>query len=227
MIFHLNSSSPTKTPRLHKSSALICCLLFLGFSLSFTGCQQGDQRVKGGDCKSDDDCLGGWICDQKFCYRGERSAAELAAQKAALEEKKEKERKAKEDKKKKLKPGQGRLHARICPFFKNTDNSSGTIIAEHKESKEKHFIFLQRELSKDSMRDVFTFYSLPLGTYEVTAKYGVQVGGQHDTHDLNCDPKATHRPCEGETKRIVTVEAPKTSLDDELKEKRPCDWIAE
>ena len=203
-------------------------LLFIGLvSLSLFACKAGEEREQGGSCSKDDDCISGWICEDQFCYKGERSKAELAARKAAKEAEKRKKREAKEAKKKKLKPGEGRLHVRICPFYKNTFNSAGTLIATHRKTKKRTLISLQMEVSKDSMRDVFTFYSLPVGEYQIEAKYGVQVNGQYDTHSLKCDPKATERPCEKEILRIATVTPATTTLAEDLKKKYPCDWVAE
>ena len=84
-------------------------------------------------------------------------------------------------------------------------------------------ISLQMETAKDTTQSEFTFYSLPLGKYEVYANYGVQVNGQFDTHRLKCDPKAKKRPCENEQLRVVEVVLPK----DMKTEKLECDWIAE
>ena len=193
-------------------------VLFL--ALTFTACKSGPKKQRGGSCKQDSDCISGWICEESFCVQGQRSAAEIAA-------KKEAKRKAKEAKKKKVKPGEGRLHVRICPFFKNTDDSVATLIAVNRETKKRFLKSLHLEVNKDSMKDVFTFYSVPPGEYSVTAKMGVQVNGQFDTHKIKCDPKGAHRACEEEVTRVVKVDVAKTTLEEDLKKKIPCDWIAE
>lgn len=203
-------------------------LCFLcSIALSFTGCKSGPKTQRGGSCKQDSDCISGWICEENFCIQGQRSAAELAAQKEAKIKAKEAKLKAKEAKMKQVKSGEGRLHVRICPFFKNTDDSVATLIAVNRETKRRYLKSLHLEVNKDSMRDVFTFYSVQPGEYTVTAKMGVQVNGQFDTHELNCDPKATHRACENEVQRVAKVEVSKTTLEEDLKQSYPCDWIAE
>ena len=201
--------------------------LLLFFALSLSACKGKKEAQRGGSCKKDSDCIAGWICKENFCMQGQRSAAEIAAQKEAKRKAKEEKRKAKEAKKRQTKTGEGRLHVRICPFFKNTDDAVATLIAVNKETNKRHLKSLHLEVSKDSMKDVFTFYSLPTGTYEVTAKYGVQVNGQFDTHKLKCDPKNTERECNDEVSRTVKVEVAKTKLEEDLKKKLPCDWIAE
>ena len=206
--------------RLFLSLACVCL-----FALS--GCKGKSDKVRGGSCKKDNDCISGWICEENFCVEGQRSAAEIAAKKEAKRKAKEAKRKAKEAKRRQTKAGEGRLHVRICPFFKNTDDAVATLIAVNTATKKRKMKNLHLEVNNGSMKDLFTFYSLPLGEYEVTAKYGVQVNGVFDTHALNCDPKSTDRGCKDEVKRVVKVELPKGSLEDDLKKKYPCDWIAE
>jgi hypothetical protein len=212
-----------KSCYLNVFSLALTCFLILGMS----ACKGKVDQVRGGSCKKDSNCISGWICEDHFCVEGKRSATEIAAQKEAKRKAKEAKRKAKAAKKLQTKSGEGRLHVRICPFFKNTDDSVATLIAVNKKTKKRHLKSLHLEVNKDSMKDLFTFYSLPLGDYEVSAKYGVQVNGVFDTHTLKCDPKNTSRSCEGEVKRIVKVELPQGSLEDDLKKKYPCDWVAE
>jgi hypothetical protein len=219
---------PPSSPHLSKErSWLILFMTSLALSLAFSACKSGPKTQRGGSCKKDSDCISEWICEDNFCMQGERNAAEIAALKEAKRKAKEDKRKAKEAKKRQTKSGEGRLHARICPFFKNTDDSVATLIAVNNKTKKRHLKSLHLEVNKDSMKDLFTFYSLPLGEYTITAKYGVQVNGIFDTHELKCDPKQSHRPCQDGVKRIAKVELPKGSLEDDLKQKYPCDWIAE
>ena len=197
------------------------CILL---SLLLFGCQE-KKKIRGGSCKTDDDCLKGWICDEMFCTKGERSAAELAERERKKKAEAEAEKKAREAKKRETKSGEGRLTFRLCPFFKNTFESVGSIVAVHRKTKERHVKTLQMEVPKDNMQDVFTFYSLPLGEYEVYAKYGIQVNGKYDTHKLKCDPKGKHRDCEKGELRIAEVVLPKD--EKKVEGKVPCDWIAE
>ncbi len=211
----------------HLISKLSLAVLLIGLCLAFSACNSKKEKARGGSCKADSDCIAGWICEENFCVQGQRSAAEIAAKKEAKRKAKEEKRKAKEAKKRQTKAGEGRLHARICPFFKNTDDAVATLVAVNKETKRRHLKSLHLEVNTGSVKDLFTFYSLPVGEYEVTAQYGVQVNGVFDTHNLSCDPKSTDRGCKAGTKRIVKVELAKTTLEEDLKKKYPCDWIAE
>ena len=211
----------------HCRSKQLLFTLILGLCMALSACNSKKEKVRGGSCKTDGDCIAGWICEENFCIQGKRNAAEIAAQKEAKRKAKEAKRKAKEAKKRQAKAGEGRLHARICPFFKNTDDAVATLVAVNRETKRRHLKSLHLEVNNGSVKDLFTFYSLPLGEYEVTAQYGVQVNGVFDTHELSCDPKSTDRDCEAKTKRIVKVELAKTTLEEDLKKKYPCDWIAE
>lgn len=143
-------------------------------------------------CETDKDCADGFICTEKKCLKGQRSAEELAAERA----KKAKEKAAAAAKKKETKPGEGRLTVRICPGFKNTPEAIGTIVAVHQETKKRKVLHMATEAPELGWQMEFTFYSLPLGTYDVTANYGIQKGGVPDTVWLKCDKKA--KPCREE-----------------------------
>ena len=106
----------------HRSLRLLFTLI-LGFSMALSACSSKKEKVRGGSCKIDGDCIAGWICEENFCVQGKRNAAEIAAKKEAKRKAKEAKRKAKEAKKRQTKAGEGRLHARICPFFKNTEDA--------------------------------------------------------------------------------------------------------
>jgi len=187
------------------------------------GCSDSKSKRRGGSCKVDDDCISGWICEERFCTPGERSAAELAARKEALKKEREAKQKALEAKKTQTKPGEGRVSFKICPYFRNVSQSVGSIVATHTQTKERHIISLQMETKKNEQRSEFTFYSLPLGPYEVYANYGLQVDGKFDTHRLKCDPKGTARGCKGDELRLVEVVTP----DKASKAALECDWVAE
>lgn len=202
---------------------LICLLTFTLLTLLLSACSDDKKKRRGGSCKSDEDCLGGWICEEMFCTPGQRNASELAAKKDALKKAREEKKKALEAEKTKTKPGEGRISFKICPFFRNVNGSVGSIIATHVKTQERKIISLQMETEKNDERSEFTFYSLPLGQYEVYANYGIQVDGKFDTHRLKCDPKANQRACKGDELRVVEVVAP----DQISKESLECDWIAE
>ena len=103
----------------HNRSKLPLFIIIFGLCMALSACNSKKEKVRGGSCKIDGDCITGWICEENFCVQGQRSAAEIAAKKEAKRKAKEAKRKAKEAKKRQTKAGQGRLHARICPFFKN------------------------------------------------------------------------------------------------------------
>ncbi len=182
-------------------------------------------------CKSDKNCGDGFICKegpkgQKICQKGERTAEEKAAVKKA-----EAAAAAKNKKKKDVvKPGEGRLHFRICPGFKNTPESIGTVIAVHQETKKRHVMHLALVVSDGGWETQFKFASVPLGVYDVTAAYGIQVKGRPETTKLKCDPKA--KPCRDELIREITVVTPDKDPPPKLSEKgktlhKDCDFIAE
>ena len=177
-------------------------------------------------CTTDQDCAKGFICSEKVCTKGERSATELAAQRKAKADEKAKKAAAKLV----VKPGEGRMRIRLCPGFKNTPESIGTVVAVHQTTKKKNFLHLARETPDLGWRVEFLFPSLPLGVYDVTADYGIQKNGRADVVKLKCDPKA--KGCRDETIREITVVLPKDETAPELDEKgkpkpRPCDWVAE
>ena len=201
--------------------------LFLGLMWVMGGCNS-DNRFLEVDCKSSKDCADGWLCgSNKVCKKDTRTPEEIeAARKAEIEKlkaKKEAERLARLKAKTSTKAGEGKMVLKICPFFKNTDVSVGSIIATHQKTKKRHILNLQMETEKDSTQATFTFYSLPLGKYDVVAKYGVQSNGVFDTHKLKCDPKSTARSCKEELTREIEVVLPKEAS----KEDTGCDWIAE
>lgn len=179
-------------------------------------------------CETDEDCAEGFICEDKACSAGARSPEEIAkAKQAALEK-----RQAEEARKTATKPGEGRLVVRICPGYKNTPESIGTIVATHQETKEKHFIDLALRVSDGGWESEFTFYSLPLGKYDVTASYGIQVRGQPDgVHKLKCHEEAK-KGCRDEVVREFEVLLPKDTpppakYPDGRHQMKDCDWSAE
>lgn len=183
-------------------------------------------------CATDGDCAKGFICegegDARRCNKGERSAAHIAeAQKKALAEKEAKAAAAKA-----VKPGEGRLYVRLCPGYNNTPESIGSVVAVHTETKARHILNLALALPEGGWETEFAFPSVPLGTYEVTANYGIQVRGQPDTHPLLCDEKV-RKTCEqdGKVRKIEVVlpenEAPREKDKDGTFKRRPCDFSAE
>jgi len=206
-------------------------LLILGMSvITLYGCSNGKSRfapaVEAKSCEADNDCIKGFICKDLKCQKGERSAAELEAKrKAALEA----EKKA-EAKRNMVKPGEGRLTVRICPFFKNTNNASAQLFAVHQKTKKKHWMALHNKTPENGLQTVFKFPSLPIGTYDVNLRMGIRIRGTHDLSDMNCDPKA--RPCREGTIREMDVILPKDEPPPEKKEDGspklpPCDFVAE
>lgn len=212
-------------------------LIFMVFTVSTLACS-GDKKdknklddrfaamIKTKPCKTDKDCLKGHICKDTSCVKGERSAAEIAAKRQVEEAAAKKAMEARN----KLKPGEGRLKVRICPFYKNTNGSSAMLLAEHQKTKKRHFLALHNRIEPDGIGQIFTFPSLPLGSYDVTLKMGVRVRGQHDLSDMNCHPKT--KPCREGTIREMDVILPKNEPPPELKEDGtpeppPCDFVAE
>ena len=203
------------------SYVLSLTLFFLSFS--FSGCKSEENSLLAIDCKSTSECAKGWICGaKKKCTKDKRTPeqieaarkAEIAQIKADKEKQRQAELKAQAEK--------GNLVVKICPFYKRTSDSAGSILAVHQKTGERHYWSLQMIVPPDSTQATFTF-PLPLGKYDVTAKYGIQVNGTFDTHKLKCDPKSTTRPCKDEKVREVEVvlakNAPKVDAG--------CDWIAE
>jgi Cys-rich repeat protein len=209
-------------------------------ALALVGCNKAIEEgndpnnkrwITAAKCKTDKDCAEGFVCeaegDGKVCKKGERTAAEKAAAKKAEQE----AHKAAQAAKKAVKPGEGRLHVRVCPFFKNTPESIGTITAIHQETKQKHVIHMALETPDLGFQDQFTFWSVPLGKYDVQATYGIQKGGKPNVSTLKCDEKSKLE-CVEETTRVIEVVPPDQEPKPELNEKgkpkpRPCDFIAE
>ena len=213
---------------------LVCGLA----AFAVTGCSGEGGKAKkaknkwitAAKCKVDKDCAEGFICrgdGEKTCQKGERTAAEKAAKKKAEEAARVKAQEAKRT----PDAGKGRLHVRICPFFKNTPESIGTITAVNQTTKEKHQLHLALETPDQGYRDEFFYRSLALGKYDVTATYGIQKGGKPHVAQLKCDAK-TKLPCRDELIREIEVVLPKDEPPVEKNDKgkvikRPCDFIAE
>ncbi len=200
-----------------------------------TGCDGGqsqEDRIKAlqspAKCTTDKNCAKGFICsDKKICAKGERSAAE----KAAADKAEEKTRMDAIAAKKAVKSGEGRLHVRLCPVFKNTPEALATIVATHQKTKKKHSLNLAMVVPDGGWQDEFTFPSLPLGTYDVGITYGIQSRGRPDVVAIKCHKKA--KPCRDEIIRELEVvlpkDAPPIKFDKKTKKpiKRPCDFLAE
>jgi hypothetical protein len=204
-------------------SSPLSSLTLLFISLSFFGCKSEENSLLAIDCKSTSECAKGWLCGaKKKCTKDKRTPQEVeAARKAEIAQikaKKEQQRQAEL----KTKAEKGNLVVKICPFYKRTPDSAGSILAVHQKTGERHYWSLQMEVPPDSTQATFTF-PLPLGKYDVTAKYGIQVNGTFDTHKLSCDPKSTTRPCKEKKVREVEVVLAK----DATKTNIGCDWIAE
>jgi hypothetical protein len=207
------------------------CMLIA--SMVTIGCNDSAQskydkfKTAAADCTTDNDCADGFVCTEKKCLKGVRTAAELAAKAKAKADKAAAER----AKKLVVKPGEGRLRVRVCPGFKNTPEAIGTIIAIHQQTKKKHFLHLARETRDLAWETEFLFPSLPLGTYDVTADYGIQKGGRPDVIRLKCDKKA--KQCRDESVREMTVVLPKDEpppppkREDGKRSYKVCDWAAE
>lgn len=203
------------------------------------GCDKGDGGKKAPDprwvtaakCKADKDCAEGFVCNgedgKRTCQKGERTAAEKAAAKKAEDEARVKAQAARQT----PDAGEGRLFVRICPFFKNTPESIGTITATNQATKKTTQLHMALETPDQGYRDEFFFRSLPPGKYDVTATYGIQKGGKPNVAQLKCDLK-TRLPCKDELVREIEVvlpaSEPPVEKDDKGKVvKRPCDFIAE
>lgn len=216
-------------------------LFFAGLSaLALGACgdsQKADPRDKfmTASCKTDDTCAEGFICKDGTCAKGERSKADLA--KKAAEEAAEVAKKAAE--KTATKPGDTRLEVRICPVFKNTPEATGTIKAKHVESGEEHLIHMALAVKEGGWQDVFTYYSVKPGKYEVTASYGINTRGHIETVLLKCHDKIikNKKLCKDGVIRLVDAvpldqipprETKKDEKTGEMEEvKIECDWIVE
>lgn len=216
-------------------------LVFAGLSaLALGGCgdaKKTDPRDKfmTASCKTDDTCAKGFICKDGTCAKGERSKAELA-KKAAAEEAAEAK---KEAAKRATKPGDTRLEVRVCPVFKNTPEATGTIKAKHVESGEEHLIHMALAVKEGGWQDVFTYWSLKPGNYEVTASYGINTRGHIETVLLKCHDKIIKdkKQCKDGVVRLIeavpldkippkkTEKDKKTGKMEEVKIE--CDWIVE
>lgn len=202
------------------------CLIACGES------QQSDPRAKfmTASCKSDDTCAKGFVCQDGTCQKGERSKEELAKREA--DKKAEAARKLAE--KRQVKPGETRMEVRVCPVFKNTPEAIGTITAKHAETGKEHHIHMALVTDEGGWQDVFTYWSLPLGKYEVTASYGINVRGQAETVLLKCHDSIVknEKVCKNKVIRLMEAvpldQIPPKKKDDKGEEiKIPCDWIVE
>ena len=217
-------------------ASMVTAFTVTGALLGLLACESNKPDLKkfitAAKCATDDDCGEGFICKAaegggKTCQKGERTAAERAAAQKAKRE----AQKAALAAKRRVKPGEGRLRVRLCGGFKNTPESIGTVIATHQKTKKQHFIHLAREVDDLGWQEIFTFWSLPLGTYDVTVDYGIQKGGVAHTVKMKCD-KRTKLPCREEVIREIEVvppeKEPPPQKDKEGKEKKPpCDWLVE
>ena len=182
-----------------------------------------EKKVRGASCKTDEDCISKWICEEEFCVRGKRSEQELA-KKAALEDKKQQEAKEEIRKRKEsTKPGEGKMYVKLCPFFRNTDIAVGTVYAVNQTSKQKYMLQMHLETPKNIEQSEFTFFSLPLGKYDVYLEYGIESQGRFDTSKMKCDPK-NKGVCKDGYIREIEVVLPEN--EKQVKE-RECDWIAQ
>ena len=199
--------------------------------------QKSDPRDKfmTASCKTDDTCAKGFICTDGTCAKGERSKDELAKKAAA--EKAEEAKKAAA--KRATKPGDTQLEVRICPMFKNTPEATGTIKAKHVESGEEHLIHMALAVKEGGWQDVFTYYSLKPGKYEVTASYGINTRGHIETVLLKCHDKIikNKKLCKDDVVRLIEavpldkIPAKTTKKNEKTGEmeevKIACDWIVE
>ncbi len=224
---------------MHTIKRTLAAALLAPFFTTLVACGEGgggeDRSAKyfKAACKVDDDCAKDNVCKKNekgegTCEKGERSAADEAARKKAEIE----ARKAKEEAKKQTKPGEGRLEMRVCPVFKNTPEAIGTITAKHIESGKEHFIHMAQVVVDGGWEDQFTFWSLPLGKYEVKASYGIQVRGRAEVVDIKCHEKIKKDECKDEVIRLVEVVLPEQMPPPEKDKdgkvlKKPCDWLAE
>lgn len=187
-----------------------------------------DYKPPAAKCEVDKDCAKGFICEEKVCVKGKRSAEEIAKRKKAEFEAKKAAREAK----KQTKPGEGRLYVRLCPGFQNTPESLGTIVAKNVKTGKEYVKHLALDVQEGGWETEFTFWSVPLGDYTVTAKYGIQVKGQPDISQLKCHEKVDKKLCTDGMTLTKTVIAPADEPEREKEKdgtfkRRPCDFIAE
>ena len=212
-------------------------------SVMSVGCDEGAKKSRRDKfnvpvkCKTDEGCAKNFICqtaDNKMangadgvCQKGERSAAEKAAIKKAKAEARAKKVAAKTA----VKPGEGRMIVRVCPGFDNTPATIGTITAIHQKSKKKYQIHMAMVVPDNEMQANFVFHSLPLGKYDVSTTYGVQVKGVPDLITIKCHEDHKDACRDGKIREIEVVlpkDEPKPELDKEGKpKKRLCDFLAE
>lgn len=210
------------------------CAVFTIASVTI-GCgdaQKSDPRNKfmTASCESDKTCAKGFICKAGTCQKGQRSKEELARREA--------EEKAAEAKKlaakRATKPGETRLEVRVCPVFKNTPEAIGTLTAKNVKTGKEHLIHMALEVKDGGWQDVFTYWSVPPGEYEVTATYGINVRGRAETVMLKCHDKVIKdkKQCKNNVVRLMNAvpldQIPPKKKDDKGNEiKKPCDWIVE
>jgi hypothetical protein len=204
---------------LHRVYPFILIATFIAFSCS----SSKEEKKRGASCKTDEDCLSKWICEDQFCVKGKRDPKELEAKALEEQQKKAKEKEEALKRKQTTKPGEGRMTVKLCPFFRNTDVAVGTIYATHQDSKQKFMLAMHLETPKYVEQSEFTFYSLPLGKYDVHLDYGIEGGGRFDVTKMKCDPK-NKGICKDETTRVIEVVLPE---NEKAVENRPCDWIAQ
>lgn len=177
------------------------------------GCLACNERItqkpvfEAAACTQDSECAKDCICKDGHCQPGERTLEEKRAMYAKEHEEREAKKKAAEAKKNELKPGEGRLTVRICPGFYNNDKSIASLTAIHQTTGERYYLNLAREIPEDAFADLFTFPSLPLGKYDVTAKYGVIHGGVADNITLDCY-KDVIKQCKNKQIREMEVVLP-------------------
>ena len=178
-------------------------------------------------CKTDKNCADGFICEKDTCVEGTRSPEELARRQAAKRAKREEARRKKET----TKPGEGVLMVRICPGFKHTPNSIGTLVATHQETRKEHRLHLAHVVPEGEWHSEFKFPSLPLGKYDIKANYGIlNPSGRAEVVFLKCHRKA--KPCRDENIREMEPVLPEKLPPPKLNKKgqpklKPCDFVAE
>jgi hypothetical protein len=217
----MRQSQPPR--RFFDSSFFTMLMLLLSILCLSLACSQKEQKKRGASCKSDEDCLAKWICEEQFCVKGKRDIKELEAKALEEQQRKAKEKEDAFKRKTTTKPGEGRMTVKLCPFFRNTDVAVGTIYATHQQTKQKFMLAMHLETPKYLEKSEFTFYSLPLGKYDVYLDYGIEGGGRFDVKKMKCDPK-NKGICQDETTREIEVVLPE---NEKMIENRPCDWIAQ
>ena len=103
-------------------------------------------------------------------------------------------------------------------------------MAVHQETKKRHPLHLALETPEGGWKTEYRYTSLPLGKYDVTANYGVNVRGKVEVVKLKCDKKA--KPCRDETIRemevVLPTNEPAREIGTDGKPKfKACDWVAE